>query len=100
MDDSDLLCQYVGGSQTALAELVKRHLNLVYGAALRQVRDPGLAEDVAQQVFIVLSRKAPRLTGHRVLAAWLYNVTRYLALDALKMRDRRRRHEREAAEMA
>jgi len=100
MNDSDLLRQYVQGSQTALAELLKRHLNLVYGAALRQVRDPGLAEDVTQQVFIALARKAPRLLGHNVLAAWLFNVTRFTALDALKMRVRRQRHEREAAEMA
>jgi RNA polymerase sigma factor (sigma-70 family) len=100
MNDSELLSRYVRGSEEALAELVRRHVDLVYGAALRQVRDPGLAEDVTQQVFIALSRKAPRLVGRAVLAAWLYNATRYLALDALKMRARRRRHERKAAEMA
>jgi hypothetical protein len=47
--DSDLLREYVlNRSEPAFAELVRRHLDLVYSAANRHVRSSALAEDVAE----------------------------------------------------
>ena len=100
-DDILLLRQFAQTrDQTAFATLVNRHINLVYSAALRQVRDTHLAEDVTQTVFIILAQKAAGLAKtHTILSAWLLVVTRFTAISTLKVAHRRQRYEQEAAEL-
>src|SRR5215212_330770 len=101
MDDAQLLQSYVEtGSSEAFTALTTKHVNFVYGAALRIVRDRHVAEEVTQAVFIVLARKAATLRHEAVLSSWLLSTTRFAALGQMKINARRRRHERRAAEMA
>ena len=86
-------------SQDAFTALVQRHLGLVYCAALRQVRSPQLAEEVAQSVFTDLARNARRLTSDTVLVAWLYEITRRTAINVVRGEVRRQRREQTASEM-
>src|SRR5215467_8580658 len=99
-DDLKLLREYAEkGSEQAFAELVHRHLDLVYSAALRQVHSPQLAEEVAQSVFTDLSRSAKRMKPGTVLTAWLYQVTRRTAVDVVRRESRRQLREQLAVEL-
>jgi RNA polymerase sigma factor (sigma-70 family) len=99
-EDQMLLGQFTReGSQDAFTALVKRHLNLVYSAAVRQVREPQLAEEVSQAVFIKLAQNAPRLAPDTLLSAWLYQVTRHTAVDVIRREASRRAREQIAFEM-
>jgi RNA polymerase sigma factor (sigma-70 family) len=99
--DSQLLGRYLREkSQDAFTELVQRHLNLVYSAALRQARSPQLAEEISQSVFTDLARDAHKLKPDTVLTAWLYQVARRTAIDVVRRESRRQARERLAVEMA
>src|SRR6266705_1420414 len=97
LDDMSLLRQYTENqSEEAFGSLVARHVNLVYAAALRRVGNSHHAEDIAQAVFIILARKAPRLPRSTVLAGWLYQTTRLTAANLVRNESRRPRRDQEA----
>jgi len=98
--DLDLLKRFERDhSQDAFTDLVKRHVNLVYSAALRQVRSPHLAEEITQSVFADLARNAGKLKADTVLTAWLYQVARRTAIDVVRKESRRQAREQIALEM-
>jgi RNA polymerase sigma factor (sigma-70 family) len=100
MNDSELLkCYAETRSEAAFAELVQRHIDLVYSAALRQVGgDAHLAKDVTQTVFADLARKASSFTPS-ILAGWLYTSTRFAAAKMIRTEQRRQAREQEAYSM-
>src|SRR5438876_5311224 len=98
--DLELLKEFAGrNSEEAFATLVERHLNLVYSAALRQVRSLQLAEEVLQSVFSDLAQNAHKLRPATILTAWLYQVTRRTAIDVVRREARRQLREQIATEM-
>jgi len=99
--DGELLRSYAEtAAEPAFAELVRRHLDVVYAAALRQVNgDAHLAQDIAQTVFTDLARKAAVLSGRPVLTGWLYTSTHFAAAKVVRSEQRRRTHEQEASLM-
>ncbi len=81
LDDLALLRDYAANnSEAAYAELVARRISFVYSAALRQVRDPHLAEEITQAVFIILAQKAGKISDKTILAGWLFKTTRFAAI--------------------
>jgi len=97
-DDAYLLRQYADArSEAAFAQLVERHLSLVYHSALRQLEgDAHLAQDVTQTVFVLLAAKAFTLHSHPSLAGWLYATTHFKVSEAQRA-ERRRKHREEIA---
>jgi uncharacterized protein (TIGR03435 family) len=97
VSDMDLLRDYQRqGSEEAFAELVRRHVNLVYSAALRHAGIAAHAEEITQAVFVILARKAAGLRPDTILDAWLYETTRWTALSFLRGERRRQWREQEA----
>jgi RNA polymerase sigma factor (sigma-70 family) len=93
--DSELLATFARtNSEDAFAELVRRHVYLVYSAALRQVGgDAHLAQDAAQSVFTDLARKAGSLARRQTLSGWLYTSAHFAAAKLVRTETRRRERE-------
>ena len=100
-NDAHLLRRYVDDrDEAAFAEIVRRHLGVVYSCALRRVgNDAHLAEDVTQQVFTALAQKAPSLIGHPTLAGWLYVGARQAGAEVVRRERRRKDRERQGTLM-
>lgn len=99
--DRELVKAYASeGSETAFRALTSRHVNLVYATALRQVGDAGMAEEITQNVFVALARKAPRLAGIETLAGWLHRTTILEAKTRIRTELRRRRREEVVLELS
>ena len=82
-DHDDLLVMRIGNGDTrAWQVLVERHLNRLVGFAWHVLGDRAEAEDVAQEAFIRLMRKASDWQpGGAKVASWLYRVTVNLCID-------------------
>ena len=89
-DERELLREYVrSGSESAFTELVGRYFGSVRGVARRRLGESSLADDAAQQVFILLSRKANKLCEHPSLGAWLHRTA---VLEAANLARKEARH--------
>jgi RNA polymerase sigma factor (sigma-70 family) len=95
--DFEWLQQFArAGNQSAFRELVRRHIDLVFATALRKVGDAGGAEEISQNVFGVLARKAWQFAPDDSLPAWLHK-TALLESQAWQRGEMRRRRREEAA---
>lgn len=99
MHDWQLLREYTTrNSQEAFAELVRRHINMVYSTCLREVGERQLAEDVTQVVFVILASKAHSLQHEGSLAGWLFQTARFASKNVLRQEQNRRQKEQRIAE--
>jgi RNA polymerase sigma factor (sigma-70 family) len=94
-EDPELLRHYLENqSEAAFSELVRRHLALVYGTALRRTNgDSHRAEDIAQLVFVRLAREAMKVARHPAIHGWLYVATRHAAAEVMRTEQRRKNRE-------
>ncbi len=90
--DGDLLAGFLSAGAEAeadFAELVRRHGPMVWGVCRRTLPDPADAEDAFQAVFLVLVRRASRLSSAATIAPWLHRVAAWTARN-LRRRNARR----------
>ncbi len=76
LTDGDLVQKFVNeNNQSALGEIFNRYVEKVYGIALRITGNPSYAEEVLQEVFLTLIKKAHTFRGEAKLSSWVYRVT-------------------------
>src|SRR3972149_457554 len=94
LDDEELMQRLFYRDLQAFRALYSRYGNLVYSASLRIVRDAQIAEDMAQEIFLRIWRKPESYEPRRGrFVTWLTSVTRNRAVDEIRSRNRRFRHE-------
>jgi len=93
--DADWMDRLAQGDSGAFETLYDRYASLVYSISLRISRQPTSAEEIVQDVFLLLWRNAARYQASRgPLGPWLATVARNRALDYLRRSpERQRRHE-------
>ena len=87
LSDEALLAGLASGEADAAAAFVRRFQARVYGIVITIVRDPGTAEDVAQETFVRAWRHAGTYDPRRGrVATWLLTIARNAAIDAIRVR--------------
>jgi RNA polymerase sigma-70 factor (ECF subfamily) len=87
LSDEALLAGLAAGEAGAAAAFVRRYQARVYGLVITIVRDPGTAEDVAQETFVRAWRNAGTYDPRRGrVATWLLTIARNAAIDAMRVR--------------
>lgn len=91
-DDHTLLSRFAKSrDERAFAELVRRHLDLVYGVCLRRTGSRPLAEELVQNVFAALSRKAGSLKPEVLVVGWLHRAAHLESSSAFRTESTRLR---------
>jgi RNA polymerase sigma-70 factor (ECF subfamily) len=87
ISDAQLVASTLAGSERAFHDLVRRYERPAFTLVLRMVRDPHLAEDLAQEVFVKAYRALASYDPSRRFASWLFKIAHNTALDHLRRQE-------------
>ena len=86
--DEELLTDFLGGSENAFTELVRRHEDRIFSLAMRMTGNRADALDATQETFIQAFRKAARFRGDSAFGTWLWRIGINACHDLLRKRKR------------
>lgn len=89
VSDEQLIRWVADGDSSCLGTLFERHHRGVYQFCLQLTRNPALSEDLVQEIFMRVMKKAGSFRGTGCFKAWLYNVSRNLVFDEMRRNKRR-----------
>jgi RNA polymerase sigma factor (sigma-70 family) len=84
VSDEQLIQCVADGDASCLATLFERHHKAVYQFCLQMTRQRAESEDLVQDVFIRILRKAGSFRGDGLFKAWMFNIARNITLDHLR----------------
>ncbi len=82
--DAELVTLALSGAEEGYRQLVARFERPIFSILMRVVRDPALAEDLAQETFVKAFRHLARFDRERKLASWLFKIAHNTAIDHLR----------------
>jgi RNA polymerase sigma-70 factor, ECF subfamily len=86
--DFDLVHASQAGDRGAFDKLVDQYKEIVYSVAYRFARDPDLAMDLAQDVFVRAYRGIKGFKGKSSFSTWLYRIAVNTCIDYTRRRSR------------
>lgn len=90
LSDEQLLERVLARDADALQQLYQRHGSAVYALAQYILHEPGVAEELTQEIFLTVWNKAGQYqSDHARFRTWLLSITRNRAIDQLRRRMRR-----------
>jgi RNA polymerase sigma-70 factor (ECF subfamily) len=78
------LARAAAGDTAAFEEIVRAHQSMVFSVACHFLRDPGRAEEIAQEAFLRLYQNLDRIESPEHMVQWLRKVTWRCAIDELR----------------
>jgi len=85
-DEEVLVQRAARGDEDAFAVLLNRYKGMMYSMAYRLMRDPGRAEDMAQETFIKAYAALPGFRGQSKFSSWLYRICYNTCISELRKR--------------
>ncbi|MCA8911531.1 MAG: sigma-70 family RNA polymerase sigma factor [Planctomycetes bacterium] len=86
LSDEELVKRVLKGESEFYEHVIKRFERLVYGFMLRKISDVGIAQDLAQETFLIGFENLNRLKDHARLKSWLMGIAGNLVRDHYKRR--------------
>jgi RNA polymerase sigma-70 factor, ECF subfamily len=87
--DLDLVGRIRAGDAAAFEQLYKQHSMRLYNLASRMIGAHGDADDLLQDIFLLVYRKLGSFRGESSLGTWLYRLAMNHCLDVLRNRQTR-----------
>lgn len=92
-EDELLMAQYALGDEAAFRELYRRYRARAYGYLNKRISDPGVADELFQQVFLKLHRSRSQYEAGRLFSAWFFTICRSVLIDHFRRRGKSGVHE-------
>lgn len=100
VSDSDLMKRIASGDRAAVRLLFMRHHARVYRFVVRQTGSENMADDIANEVFLEVWRKAGAFEFRSEVSTWLLGIARFKVLSTFRKRKEETLDELEAGRIA
>jgi RNA polymerase sigma factor (sigma-70 family) len=86
--DGYLILRALEGNRRAIEELINRHSAWIFRHALGMIRDPNAAEDITQEVLLIVLTRLPTFRGESSFRAWLHRIITNHVITTKKRKNR------------